>query len=125
MRKIRKYIDPVAFSAVFLILFTGLKWMLSVLFERGNLAPLGWAGIFLGAWAFLAVPIFCVIYSKRIYKEKRKYLFAVYHSAVVSLSHLMLFDFDRQSYIYGVAFVFWVACWTVLSVLWRAYYEKQ
>lgn len=118
MHKIKKYIYPVAFSAIFLILLSALVFTVESVLDNGSYAGIAWIALFLGFWAFVAVPVYCAKYSKVIHKEKYKYVFAVYSSLVLPLLHFRLHRI-------GIIFFFWVLGLTVLLLALRTHSEKQ
>jgi len=123
VRRIKKYIYPLAFSAMFMILYSALCILLDCVVENGSYAGAALAILFAGAWAVIVVPIYCVKYSKVVYKETYKYIFAVYSGLALSFSHLMFFDFD--SGVIGGMFFLWVLLLTLLFLALRLYSEKQ
>lgn len=99
--------------------------ILNAVLEGGNYAGAAWAVLFAGTWALFVVPIYCVKYSKVIYNEKFKYLFVVYNCIILSVLHLMFFNFDSDTYIIGVIFFFGVLFWTLLPLIIRLISAKQ
>ena len=85
MKKAKKYIYPLIFSICFYLLF-GISYILILEFYN-NYGGLGLALLFIILWILVATPIFCFKYSKHIYEEKRKFLFIIYNSLVISLCH--------------------------------------
>ena len=119
MSKIKKFIYPFAFSVSFAIFYITLLVILSSVLGNGNYAGAAWAVVFVGIWALLIVPCYCNKYCKVIYEEKLKYLFAVYNCLVLCFFHLMFFNFDNNTYIFGVIFSIWVLYWTVSPLIFR------
>ena len=118
MHKMKKYIYPVAFSAIFLILRQALIVTVECVLDNGSYAGVAWIALFFGFWAFVAVPVYCAKYSKVIHEEKYKYLFAVYNSLVLPLLHFRLHRI-------GIIIFFWALGLTVLFLALRTRSEKQ
>ena len=74
MRKIKKYLYPIVFSAVFLLLLVIIGLVLNAVLERGNYAGSAMIVLFIALWALIVAPIYCFKYSKIIYEEKTKLL---------------------------------------------------
>ena len=118
MHKMKKYIYPVAFSAIFMILLQVLTVTVESVLDNGSYAGIAWIVLFLGFWVFVAVPVYCAKYSKVIHEEKYKYLFAVYNSLVLPLLHFRLHRI-------GIIIFFWALGLTVLFLALRTRSEKQ
>lgn len=85
MKKAKKYVYPFIFSICFYFLF-GISYIFILEFYN-NYGGLGLALLFIILWILVATPIFCFKYSKLIYEEKRKFLFIIYNSLVISLCY--------------------------------------
>lgn len=118
MHKMKKYIYPLAFSAIFMILLQVLTVTVESVLDNGSYAGIAWIVLFLGFWVFVAVPVYCAKYSKVVHKEKYKYLFVVYSSLVLPLLHFRLHRI-------GIIFFFWVLGLTALFLVLRARSENK
>ena len=127
MKKAKKYIYPFAFSATFLIFFAVLIFMLeNVLpFPDGSYAPIAWLFLFLLALLLIAIPFYCVKYSKVISNEKSKFLFAFYNGLVLTLTYILPYCLEDETYIYGVILFVWVEIWTILPLVLRLIFAKN
>ena len=125
MRKIKKYIYPIVFSAFFILILVIIGLVLNAVLERGNYAGSAMIVLFIALWALIVAPIYCVKYCKIIYEEKTKLLFAFYNCLVLTFSHTFLFIFNEGAFIYCIIFAAWVACWTVLPLLLRRYSDRK
>lgn len=85
MKKAKKYIYPPVFSICFFVIFAVLGIVINNFYN--NYGGLGLALLFIMLWILVVTPIFCFKYSKLIYEEKWKFLFIIYNSLVISLSH--------------------------------------
>lgn len=91
-----------------------------IVLPSGDYAGLFYAGIALVIWISVAVPIYCVIYSKVIREEKLKLLFAFYNPLIVTLCYAVPFLVRDNSSTFGgilkiAVFLFiWVAIWTLI-----------
>ena len=111
MRKLKKYICPIAFSVLSLVLFVALVVVLECVLDNGSYAGAALMYIFLGVWVLLAMPVYCAIYSKVIYKEKCKYIFAVYSGLISSFLHFS----NKVSWVLFL----WILIWTLLFLALR------
>ena len=122
MKKIKKYIYPFVFSAVFLILYIVFVFFIIgkvISFPYGSYAPAALAALFAIVWVIFVLPIYFIRYSKVIVDEKIKFLFAVYNGAVVVITHILPFGFLRGEEKILIAFSVWVALWCVLPPILR------
>lgn len=120
MKKVKKYIYPFIFSAVFLILYVLLAFLFAVVihFPHGSYAPAALLVLFTLAWVMIILPIYCTIYSKIILNEKFKYLFAAYNCLILCVAHILPFNLHNEQYI-AVAFLVWVIIWNTVPLLLR------
>ena len=83
--KIKKYIYPFAFSATFLMLYFFLAFLISKVFSfpHGSYAPVALLVLFTFAWLIVALPIYCIRYSKIVIDEKLKFVFSAYSSLLL------------------------------------------
>ena len=88
VKKAKKYIYPFIFSISFFALFVIVVIVINRFYgNKEGYGGLGLALLFILLWILVATPIFCFKYSKHIYEEKRKFLFIIYNSLVISLCH--------------------------------------
>ncbi len=130
MKKAKKFIYPVIFSASFLILYISFVILLTTVisFPHGSYAPAAWAVLFVLAWLIVALPIYCIRYSKIIIDEKLKFLFPIYNSLLIIVSHILPFNLQNEKEIITY-FILWVLFWNIVSLvcrlLSRKYEEKD
>ena len=119
MKKAKKYIYPFVFSICFFVTYIILAIVLEIVLPSGDYAGLAYAFIVLLIWIFIVIPIFCFKYSKLIYKEKRKSLFILYNSLVVTLCHTgpLLISGDNAFIIMQITIALfgWIAFCTYVS----------
>ncbi len=127
MKKAKKYIYPVAFSAIFLILYISFGFLLTnvISFPHGSYAPIAWLFLFLSALILIAIPFYCVKYSKVIINEKSKFLFAFFNGLVLTLTYIIPYCLEDETYIYGAILFVWVEIWTVLPLVLRSIFAKK
>lgn len=117
MKKAKKYIYPFVFSICFYVLFAILGLVIKNFYD--NYGGLGLILLFIILWILVAAPIFCFKYSKLIYKEKRKSLFILYNSLVVTLCHTgpLLISGDNAFIIIQITIALfgWIAFCTYVS----------
>ena len=125
MKKVKKYIYPFAFSATFLILYISFVLLLTkvISFPYGSYAPAAWAVLFVFAWLLIALPIYCIRYSKIILDEKMKFLFCAYNSLLIIVPHILPFNFQGEKEIISY-FILWVLFWNVVPLVWRLLSRK-
>ena len=126
MKKIKKYIYPIAFCAIFLILYPSFMLLLTKLisFPHGSYAPAAWAVLFTFAWLILALPIYCIRYSKIIVDEKLKFLFSTYNSLLIIVLHILPFNLQGETTII-VLFILWVLFWNIVPLICRLISRKH
>ena len=126
MKKFKKYIYPIAFGAIFLILFPSFMLLLNKLisFPHGSYAPAAWAVLFTLAWLILALPIYCIRYSKIIVDEKLKFLFSTYNSLLIIVLHILPFNLQGETTII-VLFILWVLFWNIVPLICRLISRKH
>ncbi len=125
MKKAKKYIYPVAFSAIFLILYITLALLLTkvISFPYGSYAPAAWLVLFTLAWLIIALPIYCIRYRKIIIDEKLKFVFPAYNSLLIIVSHILPFNLQGEKEIITY-FILWVLFWNVVPLIWRLISRK-
>ena len=130
MKKVKKYIYPFIFSICFFVFYFFLAFYISTAGFDGY-GGLGVALLIIALWVLLVVPIYCFIYSKLIYEKKRKFLFIIYNSFVVSLCYTGPFmsgagPSSLNVIIKIAVFLFyWVAICTYVSYLIRLNTTKE
>ena len=72
---------------MFFLTYIILAIVLEIVLPSGDYAGLAYAFIALIIWILVVMPIYCFKYSKLIYEEKRKFLFIIYNSLVISLCY--------------------------------------
>lgn len=125
MKKAKKYIYPFIFSICSYLFYIILAITINALYTPDNYGGLAIALVLILLWLLLSVPIYSVIYSKIIKNEKRKFLFAVYNAVVISLSYILPFCLEEETYIYGSIFFAWVLCWNFLPFIWLKEEKEQ
>ncbi len=126
MKKIKKYIYPIAFCAIFLILYPSFMLLLTKLisFPHGSYAPAAWAVLFTLAWLIFALPIYCISYSKIIVDEKLKFLFSIYNSLLIIVLHILPFNLQGETTIIAL-FILWVMFWNIVPLICRLISRKH
>ena len=130
MKKVKKYVYPIIFSATFLISYIFLIFLLSkvISFPHGSYAPAAWAVLYTFAWLIVALPIYCTRYTKIIIDEKLKFLFSAYNSLFIIVSHILPFNVWGEWRII-THFVLWVLFWNIVVLAWlrisRKYKQKN
>ena len=119
--KIKKYVYPFIFSASVMVAFLVLLFFLSI-----GSAELGGVVIGLLAIAILfgvLLPGYCFVYGKKVLlNEKKKYIFTIYNSAVITLFYLLPLCMEGDTYIYSLILFVWCTAWTLLPLI---IYRKQ
>ncbi|MBE7064188.1 MAG: hypothetical protein E7384_00005 [Ruminococcaceae bacterium] len=114
--KIKKYIFPFIFSIVIFSAFLQLSFFL----EQQD-ADLGGIVILLFALILfigVLIPIYCFIYGKKVLlKEKRKFIFTLYNSAVITLFYLLPKCTEGETYIYSLILFAWCESWSLIPLL--------
>ena len=114
--KIKKYIYPF----IFVILASLSFFTLSVFLEEQN-ADMGGIAILLFALILIIgvfLPIYCFTYGKKVLlNEKRKLLFTLYNSAVITLCYLLPLCMEGETYIYSLILFGWCELWTALPLI--------
>ena len=114
MKKVKKFILPVLFSLCCLCVSFVLSPSLYDFDIGGIIFVLG----FIAVWIFVLIPLHCVLYSRRILlREKRKYLFALYNSFVLTMFYFLPLCTEDETYIYSLILFLWTALWSVLPLM--------
>ena len=130
MKKAKKFIYPFVFSAAFLSLYFAFVFIITqfIDFPHGSYAPAALAVLFTFAWLLIALPIYCIRYSKIIVDEKLKLLFSIYNSLLIIVSHILPFNVWGEWRILA-HFVLWVLFWNIIVLVWllisRKYEQKH
>ena len=80
MKKIKKYVYPFIFSIGFIVLGRTTGLIVNATTGTDGYRRLGIALLILFAWLLVALPIYCIRYSKIILDEKLKFLFPFYNA---------------------------------------------
>lgn len=125
MKKAKKYIYPFIFSVTFLGSYIFFIFLLSkvISFPYGSYAPAALAVLYTFAWLIVALPIYCIRYSKIIIDEKLRFLFSAYNSLLIIVSHILPFNLQGETRII-THFVLWVLFWNVVPLIWRLISRK-
>ncbi len=125
MKKIKKYVYPIVFSAAFLVSYIFLIFLIDnvISFPYGSYAPAALAVLYTFAWLIVALPIYCIRYSKIIIDEKLKFLLSVYNSLMIIISHILPFNVWGERRIL-THFVLWVLFWNILLLVFRLISRK-
>ena len=125
MKKLKKYIYPIIFSATFLASYIFLAFLLDkvISFPHGSYAPAACAVLYTFAWLIIALPIYCIRYSKIIIDEKLKFIFSAYNSLLIIVSHVLPFNLQGEITII-TCFVLWVLFWNMLQLVFRLISRK-
>ncbi len=123
MRKIKKYIYPLIFFVGFIVFRYTLVSVINAFGTRGGYGGLGLGLLALLAWIVIAIPFYCIRYSKLIVDIKLYYLFAIYNALAIIVGHVLLFiSVDTQIIVY---FSLWVIFWNVLPLAMRLTSRKN
>ncbi len=114
--KIKKYIYPFIFVILALLSFLTLSFFL----EEQN-ADMGGIAILLFALILIIgvfLPIYCFTYGKKVLlNEKRKLLFTLYNSTIITLCYLLPLCMEGETYIYSLILFGWCELWTALPLI--------
>ena len=122
--KIKKYIYPPIFSAGFIAFWVAVVLIINTTATGDEgYGGLGIAMLILFAWLILALPIYCIRYSKIIVDEKLKFVFSVYNSLLIIASHVLPFNLQGELTII-IYFVLWVLFWNFFPIVWRLLSRK-
>ncbi len=76
----------------------------------------------------LVIPIYCILYSRKVLlHEKRKWLFVPYNAVWVTLPYalLLLFANEEETLVYGAILFAWGALWTAVPLLFPPRKQQQ
>ena len=126
MKKTKKYIYPIGFSAIFLILYITFAILLTkvISFPHGSYAPATWIVLFTFAWLIFALPIYCIRYSKIIMDDKLKFVFCAYNSLLIIAAHILPFNLQGEITII-TRFILWVLFWNIVPLIFRLISRKH
>ncbi len=112
MKKAIKFIIPLLFSLCCLFVFC-IAFFIKV--------SIFWGLLLLGGIIILIlfiIPLYCAFYSlKLVTHESKKYLFAIYNSSVITLSYLLPFCMENETYVYSIILFVWASIWSLLPLL--------
>ncbi len=124
MKKLKKYIYPPIFSIGFLSFWIAVAIITNSLVSNKTYAGAALAVLILLAWLIIALPIYCIRYSKIILDEKFKILFAVYNSFLIIVAHIFPFNLQGEATIV-IAFIIWVLFWNTIPLICRLNARKN
>ncbi len=124
MRKLKKYIYPLVFSFGFIAFWVALVKIINVTSTGEGYGGLGLAMLILFAWLIVALPIYCIRYSKIIVDEKLKSLFCAYNFLLIIVAHVLPFNLQGETRIV-IYFILWVLFWSVFPLFWRLISRKH
>ncbi len=126
MKKIKKYVYPYIFSAIFLILYITLAFILTkvISFPNGSYAPAALAVLFTFVWILIVLPIYCVKYSKIIVNERLNFFFVIYNFLILAIIHVLPFNLQNEKRIV-IDFLIWVSVWCVVPLVIRLIHRKR
>ena len=126
MKKTKKYIYPIGFSAIFLILYITFAILLTkvISFPHVSYAPAAWIVLFTFAWLIFALPIYCIRYSKIIMDDKLKFVFCAYNSLLIIAAHILPFNLQGEITII-TRFILWVLFWNIVPLIFRLISRKH
>ncbi len=122
--KIKKYVYPLVFSVAFLCFWTAVFVIIGSLVSNETYAGAALAVLIVLYWLAIALPIYCIIYSKIIVDEKFKLIFAAYNSFLIIVSHIIPFNLRGEAIIV-ICFVLWVLLWNTVPLIYRLYSRKS
>ena len=124
--KIKKFLYPFVFSALFPILYFSFIFLIGTFipFPYGSYAPAALAVLFTLAWLILALPIWCIKYSKMIVDEKLKFVFAAYNALLIIVTHILPFNIQNEMWVFYY-FVIWVLFWNTAPLVFRLACRKN
>ncbi|MBR2616569.1 MAG: hypothetical protein IKC69_07820 [Clostridia bacterium] len=123
MKKAKKYIYPLFFSIGFLVSWTALVGIINATSSGDGYGGLGLGLLILFVWLILALPIYCIRYSKIIVDEKLKFLFSTYNSLLIIVLHILPFNLQGETTII-VLFILWVLFWNFVPLISRLISRK-
>ena len=130
MNSAKKYTYPIAFSLscalsnvlisyIFSKIIDSLGAILGLVF--GIIIEFGFS-LFI---FILVIPVYCFAYIKKIIlNEKRKILFLLYNSFVLSMACILMFYQDEKKLIYGIIVFMWSVMWEILFLVYNLLIKK-
>lgn len=115
MKKFKKFIFPPIFSIGFIAYFMASGSIINATPVEGY----GGIGLFiliLFVWLIIALPIYCIIYSKIIVNEKLKFVFSAYNSLLIIVLHLLPLNNLQHHLTMVTHFVLWVLFWNMVPL---------
>ena len=116
MGKVKKYISPPLFA---ICLF--FSWSMMLIYPGAEKLDYGMLLIAIGIICYyylILVPIWCIIYSKKIVcREKWKYLFGIYNALLSTVPSLILLNFSSKDCIYYLLIFLWVLVWSITPLV--------
>ncbi len=124
MKKAKKYIYPLLFSIGFLVSWLALVAIINASSIGEGYGGLGMGMLILFVWLIVALPIYCIKYSKIIIDEKFKFLFSAYNSLLIIFFHILPFNLQGQATIVSL-FTLWVLFWNTVPLICRLVFRKR
>lgn len=116
MKKAKIFVYPLIASAISYLAYI----ILVIVINSISFKDYGGLGVFFLCviiWAFLLIPIYCVVYSRLIRDEKHGLIFAFYNPVVLGLTLGVPWLVADEAWLYVGTFFVWATIWTVLPVV--------
>ena len=125
MKPFHKFIYPVVFSLSCFLSY----WLLFAVLLKNAVIEGGFLGFLVGIvlssgfvvyFFLIVIPIYCFVYSrKNLLNEKRKFIFTLYNSLVLTAFCLILFLVEKETHAltYSLLLFAWAELWSVLPLL--------
>lgn len=113
MKKTKIYLYPFIFSAVFIAIWITIGMIYNAI---DNLAlALLIQLVFFFVWVIVALPIYCIRYSKIIINEKSKFALSIYNSLLIMMTHILPLNLGETT---GFKlFILWVLFWSLTPLI--------
>ena len=113
MKKTKIYLYPFIFSAVFIAIWITIGMIYNAI---DNLAlALLIQLVFFFVWVIVALPIYCIRYSKIIINEKLKFALSIYNSLLIMMTHILPLNLGET--IGFKLFILWVLLWSLTPLI--------
>lgn len=113
MKKTKIYLYPFIFSAVFIAIWITIGMIYNAIdnFALALLIQL----VFFFVWVIVALPIYCIRYSKIIINEKSKFALSIYNSLLIMMTHILPLNLGETT---GFKlFILWVLFWSLTPLI--------
>ena len=115
MKKTKIYLYPFIFSAVFIAIWITIGMIYNAI---DNLAlALLIQLVFFFVWVIVALPIYCIRYSKIIINEKSKFALSIYNSLLIMMTHILPLNLGET--IGFKLFILWVLYWNFAPLIFK------